>query len=54
MIRRVNSALIFSSKDLTELESYCLYFRTVCCSCWSLTFEIIIYDPKQLSGLGLS
>lgn len=22
--------------------------------CWSLTFEIIIYDPKQLSGLRLS
>lgn len=32
----------------------CLYLQTTCCWCWSLTFEIIIYDPKQLSGLGLS
>lgn len=45
MTERVSNPLIWSL--------FCLYPQTSCCS-WSLTSEIIIYDPKQLSGLGLS
>lgn len=49
-----NDRKSLQSTDLNQRIQSCLYLQTRCWSCWSLTSEIIVYDPKQLSGLGHS
>lgn len=40
-------------EDLSECEFPVCAFRPQACLCRCLTFEVVVCDPQQLSGLGL-